>query len=183
MRKFSRVAVLAVGAVVASLAIAGVASAAHEHHGHHAVATVLMTDDCEPHSFNAAVGPHTCIGHGHTTFEAFIGQLIATGDAPAWRFDPSVLSLPAGGQITAVNVGGEDHTFTEVANFGGGCIDVLNNLLGLTPVPECAGFPGGAFGATLVSAGGTLTTGPLAPGIHRFECLIHPWMRTTATVG
>ncbi len=179
MRRFLGVAVLVAGALVASLAIAGVASAGHRHH---VVATVLMKDDCEPESFNHAVGPHTCIGPGHTTFQTFIGQLVATGDAPAWRFDPSALSLPTGGQIRAVNVGGEDHTFTEVANYGGGCIAVLNDLLGLTPVPECAGFPGGAFGVTLAPPGGTLTTGPLAPGIHRFECLIHPWMRTTATV-
>ena len=179
MRRFLGVGVLAAGALVATLAIAGVASAGHRHH---VVARVLMEDDCEPQSFNAAVGPHTCIGHGHTTFQTFIDQLVANGDAPAWRFNPSVLSLPAGAQIKAFNIGGEDHTFSEVANYGGGCIDVLNGLLGLTPVPECAGFPGGAFGATLAPPGGALTTGPLAPGIHRFECLIHPWMRTTATV-
>jgi hypothetical protein len=72
--------------------------------------------------------------------------------------------------------------FTEVANFGGGCIEALNDLLGLTPVPECAGFPGGIFAATRIPAGGTLTVTP-APGIHRFECLIHLWMRMTVTVG
>ena len=71
---------------------------------------------------------------------------------------------------------------TEVANFGGGCIGVLNGLLGLSPVPECAGFPGGPFRATLILPGETRTV-TLAPGIHRFECLIHPWMRTTVTVG
>ena len=70
-----------------------------------------------------------------------------------------------------------------MANFGGGCIAALNTLLGLTPVPECAGFPGGAFGATLVHAGATVTTVALPPGVHRYECLIHPWMQTTVTVG
>src|SRR6266540_2038488 len=59
----------------------------------------------------------------------------------------------------------------------------FNAVLGLTPVPECAGFPGGAFAATTVSPGDTVTTSPLSPGIHRFECLIHPWMQTTVTVG
>lgn len=88
------------------------------------------------------------------------------------------MSLAAGGTLEGRDVGGEAHTFTEVANFGGGCIDFLNGLLGLTPVPECAGFPGGAFGATVVPAGGTLAVN-LAPGIHRFKCLIHPWMRAT----
>jgi hypothetical protein len=80
------------------------------------------------------------------------------------------------------NIGGEDHTLTEVANVGGGCIQALNDLLGLTPVPECAGFPGGGFAATLVRPGGTPTV-TVAPEIHRFECLIHPWMKTTVDVG
>jgi hypothetical protein len=143
---------------------------------------VVMLDDCDPATFNAAIGPGTCVKEGSTTFSEFIGQLVSQGRAPAWRFAPEQLSLAAGGTLDAPNKGGEDHTLTEVANFGGGCIAALNDLLGLTPVPECAGFPGGAFAATLVPAGGTLTTAPLAPGIHRFECLIHPWMRTTVEV-
>ena len=142
-----------------------------------------MRDDCDPATFNAAIGPGTCVKAGSTTFTEFIGQLITQGRAPAWRFAPEKLSLAGGGTLEAANKGGEEHTFTEVANFGGGCVAVLNGLLGLSPVPECAGFPGGAFGATLVAPGETLTTGPLAPGIHRFECLIHPWMRTTVEVG
>jgi hypothetical protein len=144
---------------------------------------VQVLDDCDPASFNAAIGPGTCVKDGGTTFSEFIAQLLAQGRAPAWRFAPGQLKLDAGGTLQAQNRGGEDHTFTEVASFGGGCIQALNDLLGLTPVAECAGFPGGAFAATLVPPGGTVTTAPLPPGIHRFECLIHPWMRTTATVG
>jgi plastocyanin len=144
---------------------------------------VQVLDDCDPATFDAAIGPGTCVKDGGTTFSEFIAQLLAQGRAPAWRFAPEQLKLDAGGTLQAHNRGGEDHTFTEVANFGGGCIAALNSLLGLTPVPECAGFPGGAFAATLVPPGGTVTTSPLSPGIHRYECLIHPWMRTTATVG
>jgi plastocyanin len=144
---------------------------------------VQVLDDCDPATFNAAIGPGTCVKDGTTTFSEFIAQLIAQGRAPAWRFAPTQLNLDAGGTVAAHNRGGEDHTFTEVANFGGGCIAALNDLLGLTPVPECAGFPGGAFAATLVRPGGTVTTTPLPPGIHRYECLIHPWMQTTVTVG
>jgi hypothetical protein len=145
---------------------------------------VQVLDDCDPATFNAAIGPGTCIKDGTTTFQAFIGQLLAQGRAPAWRFAPAQLNLDPGGTLAAHNRGGEDHTFTEVANFGGGCIAALNDLLGLTPVPECAGFPGGgAFAATLVRPGGTVTTAPLPPGIHRYECLIHPWMQTTVSVG
>jgi len=144
---------------------------------------VQVLDDCDPASFNAAIGPGTCVKDGGTTFSEFIGQLLAQGRAPAWRFAPGQLKLDPGGTLAAQNRSGEDHTFTEVANFGGGCIAVLNDLLGLTPMPECAGFPGGAFAATLVPPGGTVTTAPLPPGVHRYECLIHPWMRTTVTAG
>ena len=142
---------------------------------------VLIRDDCDPATFNAVIGAGTCVKDGSTTFSEFVNQIIAQGRAPAWRFAPSQLSLAAGGTVEAINIGGETHTFTEVANFGGGCIGFLNGLLGLTPVPECAGFPGGAFGATAVPSGGTLTV-TLALGVHRFECLIHPWMRATVAV-
>jgi plastocyanin len=144
---------------------------------------VQVLDDCDPATFNAAIGPGTCVKDGGTTFQAFIGQLMDQGRAPAWRFAPAQLKLDGGGTLQANNRGGEDHTFTEVANFGGGCIQALNDLLGLTPVPECAGFPGGAFAATTVHAGATVSTAPLPPGVHRYECLIHPWMQTTVTVG
>ena len=144
---------------------------------------VQVLDDCDPASFNAAIGPGTCIKDGGTTFSEFIAQLQAQDRAPAWRFAPAQLKLDPGGALVAHNGGGEDHTFTEVATFGGGCIAALNDLLGLTPVPECAGFPGGAFAATLIPPGGTVTTASLPPGIHRYECLIHPWMQTTVTVG
>jgi len=141
---------------------------------------VLAEDDCEPASFNAAIGPHTCVGHGTTTFGEFIGQLQTLKNAPAWRFDPSGLSLSAGSRILAVNVGGEFHTFTEVAAYGGGCVDALNAILGLTPVPECGIH--GILETTGLDPGASLKTAPLGVGTHRFMCLIHPWMRTTATV-
>ena len=115
---------------------------------------VQVLDDCDPATFNAAIGPGTCVKDGGTTFSEFIAQLLAQGRAPAWRFAPAQLKLDAGGTLQARNRGGEDHTFTEVANFGGGCIAALNDLLGLTTVPECAGFPGGAFAATLVRPAG-----------------------------
>ena len=142
---------------------------------------VEVLDDCESVSFNAAVGPGTCVKDGTTTFQEFVALLTAQTPPAAWRFSPGHLGLAAGGTLEARNRGGEFHTFTEVANFGGGCVGFLNALLGLTPVPEC-GTPG-IFFTTGVPAGGTLTTGSLASGLHRFQCLIHPWMRTSVTVG
>src|SRR5262245_60973661 len=143
---------------------------------------VVMFDACDGPSFNAVLGPGACVRNGGLTFEKVIGQLASMGRAPAWRFSAGQVKLPVGGSIVAPNKGGEAHTFTEVANFGGGCVDELNAILGLTPVPEC-GNPAHVFGETLAGPGGAVDTGALGAGTHRFECLIHPWMRTTVTVG
>jgi hypothetical protein len=147
---------------------------------------VLVRDDCEVTSFNAAIGPGTCIGPGQTTFGSFIGQLLATGQANKWDFVPDNITLQPRQRLAAVNIGGEFHTFSQVAAFGGGCIDVLNDLLGLTPVPECQpevapGVPL-AFVTTGIEAGDTLLVPGVASGVRRFECLIHPWMRTTVHI-
>ena len=80
----------------------------------------------------------------------------------------------------ARNTGGEPHTFTEVENFGGGCVDVLNAGLGLEPVAECS--DPALFGSTLVFPGGSLQASDLAVGNHKFMCLIHPWMRQVIAV-
>jgi hypothetical protein len=141
---------------------------------------VVIRDNCDGPSF-AAEGID-CNRNGGTTAPALIAKLIANGQVSSWRFSPGQLRVDAGGTLTAVNKGGEFHTFTQVANFGGGCIAELNALLGLAPVPECAGFPA-IFGATGVPPGTSRTVGPLAAGLKRFQCLIHPWQRTTVEVG
>jgi plastocyanin len=139
--------------------------------------TVQMLDACDGPSFNAVIGEGACERNGGVTFDEFIAQLQAMGRAPAWRFSPSEIRLAAGGEVDAYNRGGEFHTFTEVANFGGGCVPELNAILGLTPVPECANPA--LFGTTGAGPGGEVETGELAAGTHKFMCLIHPWMRTT----
>lgn len=170
-----RVAVVsAVGAILATLAVAPVAWAGASHRN------VQILDDCDAETFNAALGEGACVKDGGVTFDEFIGQLITRGEAPAWRFAPENLKLNVGGTVTASNRGGEFHTFSEVAAFGGGCVAELNELLGLEPVPECA--IGDIFETTGVPQGGNRTTGPLAGGTHRFQCLIHPWQRTTVQV-
>lgn len=162
--------------VVASLLLASVASAGAGNR------RVQILDACDGPTFNAVLGPDSCLRAGGVTFERFIGQVISMGEAPSWRFAPERLKLDTGGTITAVNRGGEFHTFTEVAAFGGGCVDELNDLLGLEAVPECAGAPA-IFGATGVPQGTSRTTAPLTAGTHRFMCIIHPWQRTTAQAG
>jgi len=163
-----------VSALVLVLALTSLAYGAAQHR------RVLALDACDGPSFNAVIGPGTCERGGGVKFDAFIEQLMAMGEAPAWRFDPEVMTLAAGGTIDAYNRGGEFHTFTEVAAFGGGCVPELNDLLGLDPAPECD-IPG-IFGTTGIAPGGELEGQPLSTGTHLFECLIHPWMRTTVNV-
>ncbi|HEV8282496.1 MAG TPA: hypothetical protein VGQ02_11585 [Candidatus Limnocylindrales bacterium] len=165
-----------VGAIALALSAASSTSAASAHR------QVQVLDDCDPATFDAALNnPNACVKSGGTTFDEFIGQLIAMGRAPAWRFAPTSLELAAGGSIDAYNRGGEFHTFTEVAAFGGGCVDPLNQILGLTAVPECANA-GILFATTGIAPGGELETEDLSSGTHRFQCLIHPWMRNTVVV-
>jgi hypothetical protein len=38
------------------------------------------------------------------------------------------------------------------------------------------------FGPTAVAPGDSMATKPLSAGTHLFQCIIHPWMRTVATV-
>lgn len=172
MRK--RVAlVVAVGALLALLSVTSVVSAGADHR------RVQILDACDPETFNAALGEGACVRKGGgVTIDRLVDQLTTKGEAAAWRFSPAHLKLDAGGAITAQNRGGEFHTFTEVAAFGGGCVPEINELLGLESVPECA--IGDIFATSGVPPGASLTTGPLAAGEHRFMCLIHPWQRTTA---
>ena len=174
MRKRRGAGVLAAVASAVALVAAGVAWAGPTSR------QVEMLDNCDGPTFNAVIGPGTCSRNGGLSFGQFFAAL-DRGGAPSWRFSPDQLNVESGGTITAVNRGGEFHTFTPVAAFGGGCVDELNEPLGLSPVPEC-GTPG-IFGTTGAGPGESVTTGSLTSGTQRYMCLIHPWMRATVSVG
>ena len=142
MSKRSLVAALACALMlVPMLASATSASAVHGR--------IHYLDDCDSATFRRRpANPNACVKQDETTFDEFIGQLVSIGPAPAWRFAPGTLSLPVGGSIDAYSRGGEFHTFTEVAAFGGGCVQQLNQVLGLSlfqsaPTPgSCSLRPG-----------------------------------------
>jgi hypothetical protein len=48
----------------------------------------------------------------------------------------------------------------------------------LTPAPACVPPPGTA----IVTPGNTMPIAGLSPGVHSFQCCIHPWMRAVVTV-
>ena len=139
---------------------------------------VTMFDKCDPETFNAVLGDGACVGKGNTTFDEFIAELVATQDAKAWRNTPGLVNIGAGDIIEVRNFGGEVHTFTPVANFGGGFIPDLNGISGNpVPAPECLNFGSIVF----VPAGGTQDV-TVGSGDTHYQCCIHPWMRTTVNV-
>jgi hypothetical protein len=161
--------------------------------------TIGIRDACDHKSFNHVVGPGTCKTgqHGSTKFTFFIAELQSDQIAGAWRFNPllnttqgtfqlATVNLSSGQPTSLQNTGGEVHTFTKVASFGGGFVPVLNQLSGNPdPAPECLQpeNPTNIF----VEAG-TTETGPTAgsdqlpAGVTNWECCVHPWMRMTINV-
>ena len=92
---------------------------------------------------------------------------------PSWRNEPSHLVVEKGKKIQVRNVGGRPHTFTQVAQFGGGVVPPLN--VGTTTAPECAQH-------VRLEAGDRDTITADGEGIQRFQCCFHPWMRATVRV-
>lgn len=149
-------------------------------------AQVVALDECDPATFNAptAVGPDFCknVALGaSTTFSALLAKAAAGTPDPNWDFEPDTLSVHRGTPIHTVNQGGEPHTFTEVARFGGGFIVPLNG--GEATVPECAGgFSRVEVARTRILQGSQLQVTGLSKGEHLFQCCIHPWMRMKVEV-
>src|SRR6516225_10745001 len=146
-------------------------------------AQVVALDECDPATFNAptAAGPDFCknVAVGASTkFSVLFAKAAAGTPDPNWDFEPDALTVHHGTPVQAVNQGGEPHTFTEVAQFGGGFIPGLNG--GQATVPECAGgFKNIAVARTRVTQGSQLQVTGLSKGVHHFECCIHPWMHVT----
>jgi hypothetical protein len=161
--------------------------------------TIGIRDACDPPTFNATIGPGTCLfgDHGRTKFNLFIKELLADHMVGAWYFSP-LLNASAGkfrlvtvnlssGQTTSLqNTGGELHTFTRVEKFGGGVVPFFNDVTGNHDVaPECMASENSS---NIYVEAGTTETGPVAggadlpAGISRWECCIHPWMRMTINV-
>jgi plastocyanin len=135
---------------------------------------VKVQDDCDPVTFTANGVP--CAGEGRTTFNDALAQFAAAGAIKGWQFSRPDFNIDAGGTITARNDGGEFHTFTRVEHFGNGCSPLDN---GEPPAVDCATFDLGPSGL-LPGESKTFTVDGSGPAF--FQCLIHPWMRSTVDV-
>jgi hypothetical protein len=144
---------------------------------------IAVRDDCDPTDPAWAPTGGCTLKGGVVTFAEF-GQFLFSPlvpgtpvGHPAWRMDPTYVRTDSNKTIKVSNEGGRGHSFTEVADFGGGMIPTLNGTL--TLAPECAA---NVVGPTLLAPGAKLELHDLAVGNHKFQCCIHPWMRMLVKV-
>lgn len=147
---------------------------------------VILWDDCDPTdpAWNPTGG--CTLSEGTVTFAEFNAYRLSplapsVIGHPAWWFEPGLLVAEAGKNIQVRNQGGRVHTFTRVAQYGGGRVPPLNTsqpgIPPLTPAPECL-----AAGVVDLPGGAKSVIEGLPAGDHRFQCCIHPWMRTLVKV-
>ena len=142
---------------------------------------IAVLDDCDPTdlAWNNTGG---CTRKNGAVTEAEFGALLnsplslSVVGHPAWRNEPSYVKVDAGKSVRVTNEGGRLHTFTEVANFGGGRVPPLRT--GLTPAPEYLTPNPGAE----MPPGASIDIGGLSVGTHKYQCCIHPWMRAAIKV-
>jgi plastocyanin len=141
---------------------------------------IAVLDDCDPNDPTWAPTGGCVLKGGDVTnaeFTAFLTSplSLSTVGHPAWRNEPSYVKIEVGESVRVTNEGGRLHTFTRVANFGGGRVPPLN--VGLTPAPECL-----ASASSEIPPGATLRVEGAAVGTTRYQCCIHPWMRAAIKV-
>lgn len=172
MRKYNILLLLVLGAAVSLFA-----AVASSDDGE-----VRINDECDSHTFPPQA---SCVGDGDVTFQEFLAKLNPQdGGHRAWNFHFDG-HLEAGRMIRVENEGGEPHSFVEVSAYGTGVVPPLNGALppGTAPaVPVGGGSLDQANGANIVLPGASRSFAGLSPGVHKFQCLIHPWMRLEVDV-
>ena len=160
------------------------ASVAASRAGHdddeHGATRIAIRDDCDPRDAGWAPTGGCLLRRGNVTLAEFQRELssplsLAVIGHQAWRNDPAYLVVRAGRTVRVRNEGGRAHTFTRVAQFGGGRVPNPALNKGLVTAPECPT-------ATNIAPGASTEVAGLAVGDHRFQCCIHPWMRGLITV-
>jgi plastocyanin len=146
---------------------------------------IVALDECDPKTFNDALGPDFChnvtLGKFTVLLDLFKKAKAGTPD-PNWDFEPDTLTVKKGTPLVVTDQGGEPHTFTEVEHFGGGFIPDLNGP-GEEAVPECdGGFANLGVARTRILQGSQQLITGLGKGEHLFQCCIHPWMRVKVEV-
>src|ERR1700680_3611907 len=78
-------------------------------------AQVVALDECDPATFNLALGPDFCknvalaaLGYATTLSDLFTEAANGTPD-PGWDFEPDTVKIKEGTILTVVDQGGEPH--------------------------------------------------------------------------
>ncbi len=143
-------------------------------------ARIAIRDDCDPTDPGWAPTGGCLLKRGDVSFAEFGAELssplsLAVIGHQAWRNDPQYLETSPTTVVRVRNEGGRTHTFTKVAQFGGGKIPNPALNKGLTPAPECPG-------SIDIPPGGSANLPAMAAGNYHFQCCIHPWMRALIKV-
>lgn len=155
---------------------------------------IIMMDDCLPGDpgYNPVGGCPEGAPPGSQSFrgDVSVGEFFALLTSPlapgavighpSWRNEPSYLSIRAGQTVRVTNRGGRVHTLTRVEHFGGGFVPLLNETM--TPALECGANLVPNPAVEFVGVGDTQRLGEIGPGVHKFQCCIHPWMRAAIRV-
>jgi plastocyanin len=145
---------------------------------------IELRDDCDPRigaGWNTATNSSGCRREEGSVSRAEFGMFLSSPYSsavighPSWTIAPTYLTPEPGERVRVSNDGGRGHTFTEVADYGGGFVPALNQ--GLAPAPECAAATG-----AVIAPGDRMDVTGLALGNHKFQCCIHPWMRALVKV-
>ena len=135
---------------------------------------IHLQDRCDAATFNAVMAGLCTNTNGGIRFDQFIAILTNAHKVGAWSITPATLSVEEGTTVPVTNIGGEEHTFTEVEEFGGGIVPLLNQLAGVGDItPECAAIQA----SDRIKPGQTVQHLFDEEGIEKYQCCIHPWMR------
>jgi hypothetical protein len=115
---------------------------------------------------------------------------IPGGGSGAWWINNRNETINGGDSLVVDNEGGELHSFTEVDRFGQGIVPTFNAAVPNDPPLAELGGESANFPTTFVAPNADNPFGApdsrivsgLSVGTHRFQCVIHPCMRTTVTV-
>jgi plastocyanin len=138
---------------------------------------IFLRDLCGGESWAPFGG---CLIDGPVERPAWLARVLETGSHPLWANSPVATAVETGTTLEVVNVGGRPHSFTRVANFGGGILPLLNTREDTRiPAPECLTDAGTV---QIAPAGGSVAHTFAGLGEQRYQCCFHPWMRTTVNV-
>jgi hypothetical protein len=176
-------AICAVLATV-SIALIGAPTASADEGRDPRAQLMRLRDECDAATWNAEF-PNLCAGAGSVTLAKFRADL-AKGGSGAWWINNREQTINAGDSLHVINQGGIVHSFTEVSEYGTGIVPEWNTALpaGTPPAATLEPFFLTFVTSSLVdsTAARDVPATQLTTGVHKFQCMIHPWMRTVVTV-